>query len=186
MLATVQAIVAQTVRSARSMEEFQQSFSGRIGALSAAHALLTTTDWQGARLHAVLREPLKAYQSRDGERIVIRGEDFGLRPKAALTLSLVINELATNAAKYGALSTSSGRIDLTTGMTRTDLGEAVSVLWQERGAPEITAEPESGYGLDLIGRGVGYELDGEAKFEFPSEGLRCEIVMPYKSENFQV
>ncbi len=154
--------------------------------MSSAHALLTLTDWQGARLHAVLGEPLRAYQSNDGGRVAIQGEDFGLRPKAALTLSLMINELATNAAKYGALSMPGGKVELKAELTRTDLGQAVSLLWEERDGPEIASAPKTGYGFELIERAVRYELDGEARIQFPREGLRCEILIPYDPENFQV
>ena len=182
MLATVQAIALQTIRGASSLDGFRETFTGRIAALSAAHSLLTASDWRGARLHAVIAGPLEAYRGT-GERIAIRGEDLPLSPKAALTLSLVVNELSTNAAKYGALSSPSGRVDIETSMRESDRGPAMAILWRESGGPPVEPPGHSGFGIDLIERSAGYELDGTAQVEFRPEGLRCEIVIPQAAQN---
>ena len=127
MLATVQAIALQTIRGAPSLDGFRETFMGRISALSAAHSLLTASDWQGARLHAVIAGPLEAYRGK-GERITIGGEDFPLSSKAALTLSLIVNELSTHAAKYGALSSPTGRVEIETSQREGDLVPSVVIL----------------------------------------------------------
>ena len=146
MLATVQAIAAQTARRAPDMQAFQRAFSDRLGALDAAHALLIDGRWHSVRLHAVLALPLRAYEAEGGERVHITGEDFALTPKSALAVSMVANELATNAAKYGALSTPSGRIEITTGLTESDLGQVVSIAWRESGGPRVEPPSASGFG----------------------------------------
>ena len=140
MLATVQAIALQTIRGASSLDAFGETFMGRITALSAAHSLLTASDWQGARLHAVIAGALEAYRGT-GERIAIHGEDFPLSPRAALTLSLIVNELSTNAAKYGALSSPAGRVDVETSMRDGDPRPAVAIVWRERTARRSSGRP---------------------------------------------
>jgi two-component system CheB/CheR fusion protein len=185
MLATVQAIALQTIRGASSMDAFRETFMGRITALSAAHSLLTASDWQGARLHAVIAGPLEAYRGT-GERIAIHGEDFPLSPKAALTLSLISNELSTNAAKYGALSSPTGRVEIETSMRDGNPRPAVAIVWREKDGPPVERPDHEGFGIDLIERSVGYELDGTAKVEFRREGVRCEIAIPHVAQNFLV
>ena len=165
------------------MDAFRETFMGRITALSAAHSLLTASDWQGARLHAVIAGALEAYRGT-GERIAIHGEDFPLSPRAALTLSLIVNELSTNAAKYGALFSPSGRVEIETRMREKDPGPAVAMIWRESGGPPVERPSQGGFGIDLIERSAGYELDGTAKVEFRREGVRCEIAIPYDAQSF--
>jgi two-component system, chemotaxis family, CheB/CheR fusion protein len=184
-LATVQAIALRTISGAPSLDAFREAFIGRIRALGAAHSLLTDSDWQGARLHAVISGPLEAYRDK-GERIGISGEDFPLSPRAALILSLIINELSTNAAKYGPLSSPTGRVEIETSMRESDLGPALAILWRESGGPAVEPPGQGGFGIDLIERSASYELDGTAKVEFRPEGVRCEIVIPYYAQSCSV
>ena len=106
-------------------------------------------------------------------------------PRAALTFSLIVNELSTNAAKYGALSSPTGRVEIGTSMRESDLGPSVAILWRESGGPPVEPNHE-GFGIDLIEHSAGYELDGTAKVEFQPEGVRCEIVIPYDAQSFLV
>ena len=179
-LATVQAIASRTMKHASSMDAFRETFMGRLVALSAGHSLLTASDWEGARLHAVIAGALAAYQAT-GERIAIRGEDLPISPKAALALSLIANELATNAAKYGALSSPAGRVEVDTSMRESDAGPKITIRWRESGGPPVASPSRTGFGIELIKRSADYELAGTAKVEFRPEGLRCEIVAPYET-----
>jgi two-component sensor histidine kinase len=133
----------------------------------------------------VIAGPLEAYRGT-GERIAIHGEDFPLSPKAALTLSLISNELSTNAAKYGALSSPTGRVEIETSMRDGNPRPAVAIVWREKDGPPVERPDHEGFGIDLIERSVGYELDGTAKVEFRREGVRCEIAIPHVAQNFLV
>ena len=110
-LAVVQAIAHQTLRSAKTNKDFVQAFEGRVAALGSAHDLLVRSDWKGADLVSLAREQLKPYISHDPSRAQIEGPPVLLPPGLASPFGFVIYELATNAAKYGALSTPAGRVD---------------------------------------------------------------------------
>jgi two-component system CheB/CheR fusion protein len=183
-LATVQSIASQTLRNAQSLGSFGEAFSGRLQALGRAHALLTGSNWAGAPLGEVVSEALQAYGA-PAERIRLQGGDFDLEPPAALMLSMIMHELATNAAKHGALSSASGRVEVEWDLVRADLGPALRLTWQEFDGPPA-AEPERrGFGTSLIEHSLEYELEGEARLEFLETGLRCELLIPYNPSNFQ-
>jgi two-component system, chemotaxis family, CheB/CheR fusion protein len=184
-LATVQSIAAQTMRHSSSLEDFYQRFSGRLHALGRAHSLLTDRNWRSLGLRDVVLEPLRAHMG-EAERIRVRGDDIDLRPSAALALGMVIHELATNATKHGALSNTSGRVEVDWGLTRGDDERHVQLLWRERNGPELKGPAEHGFGLTLIERGVSYELQGHTRLEFAPEGLTCELQIPYTRENFDL
>jgi PAS domain S-box-containing protein len=185
-LATVQSLATQTLRGAGSPAQFRRSFEERIVALSKAHNLLTTRNWQGVDLKEILIEQLEPYAT-DAARLVLKGEPVALTPRAALTLSMVFHELATNAAKYGALSTTAGRLEV-----RWSVGEAmdgphreppvVTLTWRERGGPPVVPPARRGFGSKLIERSTG-ELDGEAQVEFAAEGLSYTVRIPLTPAN---
>jgi two-component system CheB/CheR fusion protein len=184
-LTVVQSIAAQTMRRSASLEAFYQQFSQRLQALARAHDLLSAGDWHQARLREVVGEPLRPYEIAPA-RIRFEGEDLRLRPGAALTLSLVVHELTTNAAKHGALSTPSGRVSIEWELTGSEGAPAVRLVWRETEGPGAAAPAQHGFGLTLIERGIGHELDGTARLDFAPEGLTCEIVIPYVPSNFHL
>ena len=98
-----------------------------------------------------------------------------------MALSLIANELATNAAKYGALSSPAGRVEVDTSMRESDAGPKITIRWRESGGPPVASPSRTGFGIELIKRSADYELAGMAKVEFRPEGLRCEIVAPYET-----
>ncbi len=125
---------------------------------------------------APYRDPGAAGVSADGPEIV-------LRPAAALSLSLVVHELTTNAAKYGALSVPNGRVAVSwrieeSGGGGGEAGPWLALRWVEGGGPGVTPPAARGFGSTVIERGVAYELEGEARLEFPPEGVRCRIDVP--------
>ena len=183
-LATVQSIAAQTIRHSKSLESFYQDFSGRLQALGGAHALLTEHRWQSLGIREVVLEPLRAYTT-DAGRLRFEGPDIDLRPGAALALSLVVHELATNAAKHGALSNKAGVIAITWDLTGGEGPRSLRLVWRESGGPKVAGASARGFGLSLIERIVSYELDGEARYDFAPEGFACELLLPYRADNFQ-
>jgi len=185
-LATVQSLATQTLRSAASPEDFRRTFEARIVALSRTHDLLTRRSWQGADLADVVMQQLGPYALHP-PRLDMRGEAVALTPRAALTLSMVVHELATNAAKYGALSTPEGRLQVHWTVERrdADAGQAadrVTLTWQERGGPPVVAPERRGFGSRLIERSTS-ELDGEGQLEFDPAGLRYWITIPLSPSN---
>jgi two-component sensor histidine kinase len=170
-LATVQAIAAQTLRSTADMETFREAFESRLMALSATHDLLTATNWRSAGLRDVLRVEFRPYGA---ERYRLEGPEVSLTPAEALALGLLFHELATNAAKYGALSTSSGCVEIA--WTTNDKG--LELTWRERGGPAVMAPTRRGFGSRLIERSLKGALAGDAVLEFAPTGLVCRIVLP--------
>ncbi|KQY97710.1 histidine kinase [Pseudolabrys sp. Root1462] len=179
-LATVQAIAVQTLRGAAD-KEVVQAFEGRILALSKAHSLLGSKHWRAVGLHEITDRILQPFGLND-RRIAhfsIKGDDVRLEPKAALTLAMVFHELATNAAKYGALSDdAAGKVDITWQVEPTAQGERLRLRWQESGGPPVTPPRRKGFGSRLIEGGLARDLDGEVRLDYDPAGLVCQITMP--------
>jgi two-component sensor histidine kinase len=176
-LATVLAIANQTRARAESLDEFARSFRGRIEALAAAHSLLTAVNWEVAELRAVVNQTLQPYASDEGSNIQISGDEVLLQPGAALTFSLILHELATNAAKHGALKKPGGLVSVNCSV-RSNGGPELHLHWAETGGPPVQPPVRRGFGLELIERSVAHELGGQAVLDFRVEGLCCNISAP--------
>ncbi len=176
-LANVLSIIALTRRRGGSLDEFADGLDGRIRALSATHDLLTMSDWGATPIRALVDAELNPYAFEVEHTVSIEGPDVELAPNDALSLGLAIHELATNAAKYGALSRPGGRVEVTWERMGDDL---VKVEWQESGGPEVTRPERRGFGTDLIERVVAQELRQPVKLEFLAAGLRCVLTIPVR------
>ena len=177
-LATVQSIAMNTLGTAESPEAFSREFNQRLMALSQAHNLLTRGDWLGANLRDVITQELAPHQGLDGARVALRGADVHLDPKETLALGMALHELATNAAKYGALSADSGLVDVMWESRREGAERSLRLTWIERGGPPVSAPRRRGFGSRLIERGLGHELGARAVLSFPPEGVVCVIDLP--------
>ena len=172
--ATVQAITRQTVRSAPDLKSFEAVFVPRLTALAKAHALSTKAENEtGADLHALVDVELAPYQSSDGQRIRISGVQIALDGGRALSLTLVIHELATNAAKYGALSVPGGSLTVDWVVQ----GSVLRLTWTERGGPEVQQPDRRGFGSRLIDRSL-QSHNGHAIFTFRPSGVEAELTLP--------
>jgi PAS domain S-box-containing protein len=140
MLATVQSIVWQALRTAPNAEVIREAIESRLFALSRSHDLLTTEQWEGAGLVDLLKDALKPFGLVDGraERIVIKGENIRFPPKSALALGIVFNELATSAVKYGAFANGTGSILIEWKLDPSPQGSRVILHWQEKAGPLVT------------------------------------------------
>ncbi len=178
-LATVLAIAKQTLASAAD-REMVGVFEGRVLALSKAQALLGRTSWDRVGLRQVIDSILEPFGLHDLQiaRISATGDDVRLQPKAALSLAMVFHELATNAAKYGALSTDAGRVSLTWQVEPLSNGSGMRLLWKESGGPLVTPPGRKGFGSRLVERGLAQELNGEVRLVYDPTGVSCEIAMP--------
>jgi len=180
-LATVQAIALQTLHGVADQEAVD-AFEERILALSAAHRLLGATNWEGAGLRAVFEAILEPFGLHDDriQRFLIEGDDVLLRPKQAVTFALVVQELATNAAKHGALTNrSSGRIHVSWQAVPGPRGELLRLRWKESGGPPVKPPERKGFGSHLIEVGLANELQGEVRLDYAPDGVVCEILMPF-------
>ncbi|HET6518311.1 MAG TPA: sensor histidine kinase, partial [Geminicoccaceae bacterium] len=177
ILATFQSVAIQTLRGSASLEEFERAFAGRLEALSRASTVLAVNSWRAAELGAIVETALAPYRGAEGDNVRLDGPEVTLPPKAALTLSLVLHELATNAAKYGALSAPGGRVAVTW-RAEAARGRPLSLDWTERDGPRVDEPTRCGFGRRLIERSVAYELGGASRLEFPPEGARCRIELP--------
>ena len=176
-LANVLSIIALTRRRSTDLESFVEKLNGRIRALSATHDLLTDLEWGPTPLHAVIRMELAPYTAGRDHDIAILGPEIELAPNDALSLGLAIHELATNAAKYGSLSVSSGKIAITWQLVASDLAR---VSWIEQGGPPVPQDRRRGFGTDLIERIVAQELGGGVDLKFAPEGVRCTLAVPVR------
>jgi two-component sensor histidine kinase len=145
--------------------------------LAAAHNLLTAVDWDVAALRVLVEQALQPYASSDGSNVQIRSDEVFLRPSTALTLSLVLHELATNAAKYGTLQKPGGLVTVDCRVRSKD-GRELHLQWGETGGPPVRSPVRRGFGLELIERSVAHQLGGQAVLDYRIEGLLCEITVP--------
>jgi PAS domain S-box-containing protein len=173
MLATVQA----TVRLSRSdtPEGLKQAIEGRIQALANVHALFVQSRWRGAGLQSLVTQELSPY-CKDGEtRMRTDGPNVLLDPQMAQTIAVTLHELATNAAKYGALSTAKGHVQI--GWSLAVDGRIV-LRWTEIGGPPVKPPTHQGFGTRVMQGMIRGQLKGEMRFDWRAEGLACEIVLP--------
>ena len=168
ILSVVQSICR--LSKAEDPEAYMSAVEGRIRSLSIAHTLLSESRWEGADLRKLVGQVLAPY--RPGATSA-EGPDILLEPRTAQTIGLTLHELATNAAKYGALTASSGMVTLRWSIENA----ALNMSWEEAGGPSIRRPITSGYGMRVIG-GSAEQLGGEASFEWHSSGLRCSLVIP--------
>ena len=169
-LATVQAIAQQTLRGSATPEQFAEAFESRLLALSKTHNALTDSRWEGAGLWQILQQELSPYGA---ERVTLSGADVQLSARVALALGMVFHELATNAAKYGALS-AGGRLRVSWTMD----ADALLLEWRETGGPAPTPPTRRGFGSRLIERSITGELQGSVMIDYAPEGLICGFTVP--------
>jgi two-component sensor histidine kinase len=168
-LAILQALVVQTFRSATKAE--REKFEGRLGALAEAHNLLSSEKWRGSDFKDVLDRVLQPYLLNSPERIKMFGPRVPLPPRVALVLSMIVHEIATNAAKYGALSNDSGRVGIDWEVLTDAIGQRLRMIWTESGGPQVTTPVQRGFGSRLIERSARDQLGGEATVDFLPRGV---------------
>jgi PAS domain S-box-containing protein len=171
-LAVVQSIIRLT--RAGTIKDYQSRVEGRIQALSRVHSLLAHSRWEGAEVHTLVQEELTPYQVGGAENIAISGPKVSVMPAVAQTLALALHELATNAAKYGALSTEQGRVQLSWQI----VGATLVMTWRETGGPPAAAPQRMGLGLQMIISGAKSQVGGEASFDWQPVGLVCTFALP--------
>jgi len=169
--AVILAITQQSLRAATSAKTFAESLTGRLQALADAHNLLVAKNWTGAELGDLAKSQLAPFFSRDDGRLRIEGPPVTLAPQQVISLGIVLHELGTNAAKHGALSCETGKIDLSW-----SLGDGrVSLRWAEHNGPQVAPPTRKGLGSKLIKRGLP---DAKIDWQFLPRGVVCAIEFP--------
>ncbi|WP_407529166.1 PAS domain S-box protein [Methylobacterium oryzisoli] len=181
-LALVQAIASQTLRGAADVTEMREAFAARLISLGRAHDILTQASWTAAPIAEVVEGALSVHRNAGPARIRVSGPNVLLAAKPALSLALALHELATNAAKYGALSNESGTVDLRWHVVHAADASRFCLTWSEQGGPPILVQPaHKGFGSRLIERSFAAEVGGEVKLTYAPTGLVCRLEAPLAS-----
>jgi PAS domain S-box-containing protein len=177
-LAVVQSITTQTLHNAGVPPGVQTTLLSRFAALARSHDLLTRGHSMGTLLPEIVRATLAPHAGREG-RIEVAGSEVALPPSAVVTVNLAFHELATNAAKYGALSVPEGQVEVCWAVCRTSgHAPAVEIVWRERGGPLVRLPSRRGFGSRLIERGLAQQFGTTARLNFVPEGVECRIRLP--------
>ncbi|MBY3179530.1 PAS domain S-box protein [Rhizobium leguminosarum] len=174
ILATVAAIARQTFAGAQDVEASRAAFDARLQSLARAHDLLTHSNWEAASLRTVISDALSAYPA---ERLDISGPDVSISPKAVVAIALIVHELATNAAKYGALSAEAGKVSISWKLEASP-DPYLTLLWSESGGPPVALPSRRGFGSRLIEAMSSGQLRGHASLAYDGSGVRCLIRAP--------
>ncbi|PZN99586.1 MAG: hypothetical protein DCF29_18550 [Alphaproteobacteria bacterium] len=177
-LATVQSIAMQTARSNADPKRFAASFQSRLLALSHTHDLLTRSHWEGADLRSILEHETQAH---DQNRILLNGPAVELSSASAVSLGMILHELATNAAKYGALAAGDGRV-LVDWSVANQTARTLHLTWRERGAAGCEPPTHRGFGSRLIERNVRHDLGGTVTLDYAPDGLTADFTIPLDRE----
>jgi PAS domain S-box-containing protein len=177
-LAMVQAIVTQTLRNATDVDTAKETVAARLIALSKAHDILLVGQGESAEISAIVAGALQLHDDEQKVRFRLDGPPLRIHEKGALSLSLMMHELATNAAKYGALSTPDGMVHVTWVVEDIADVQTVRLTWRESGGPSVVVPSRKGFGSRLIERGLAGDVGGTVRLSYPADGVVCELIAP--------
>ncbi len=187
MLTVVISLAGQTARRSADLKQFQDAFMGRVRALSASYTLLSRENWVSVALREIVEEELHPFATAGRTNIRVVGDDVQLAPAGALALGMAIHELATNAVKFGSLSSLEGSVTVT---WRVDAAAQTSsrepeltIVWHEQGGPEVRPPDHTGFGTVLVRRSLADELGGQAELDFRPDGLHAVLRAPLARVN---
>jgi light-regulated signal transduction histidine kinase (bacteriophytochrome)/CheY-like chemotaxis protein len=175
ILSLVRGLVAQSKDTAGSIEDFASVLGGRIQALARAHDQITSLNWAPVALKSLVESEAGAYLGARAGRIRMGGPDVALDPKAFATLALVVHEMMTNSAKYGALADSTGQVEVAWSL---DKGSRLVIEWKESGGPPVQPPARRGFGTTIIERSIPFDLNGDAELRFDLLGVQARFVVP--------
>jgi PAS domain S-box-containing protein len=175
LLAVIQAMARQTAKHTGNVQTFLERFSARLQALARSHDILVQESWHGASLKDLVHSQLASYLDREPDQVSIDGPDVRLKPEAAQSLGLALHELASNAAKHGALSRAGGRVEINWKPLE-DAG--VLLIWRETKGPKVSAPRHRGFGSMVIEHNLARALEADVDLDFASDGLTCRVAVP--------
>lgn len=177
-LAMLQSIANQTLKNSSTPDEFKKAFSGRIRSLAAAHTLLSDKEWEPIELYKLLRDQVNVYVDNIDKQLVINGDEAILGPEEALALGMVLHELATNAAKYGAISVPGGHIKICIKMDRVGGENFLNLSWREIGGPKVVPPETTGFGSIMIKRSLDKIMGSKVDLQYKPDGVEAQIHLP--------
>ncbi len=186
LLAVVQATALQTIKHSSTMHEFRETFDQRLRAMAQAHSLVTETEWTGVGLRELVLSEVE-HRVSEASQADVAGASLTFKPDAALTMHMVIHELATNATKYGALSSPEGRLVVRWKLAESkgshgEGGQRVELTWEELGGPPVEPPTRTGYGTVLIDTLLSYQLNAQLERDYAEGGFRCAMSIPWTDE----
>lgn len=181
-LATVQAVLNATARSAVGMAEFRQSFEARVASLAKTHALITDDGGQAVPFDALLRTELEPYENATGDRYLLRGPVVSLPSDLAVPIGMALHELATNAAIHGALGDQDGRLEVSWSLDGHGAERRLRWTWNEHDGPPVQLPTREGFGTTLLNRVLAVQLAADVDIQFDPDGLRVTVQVPLPVE----
>ncbi|MEO9529790.1 HWE histidine kinase domain-containing protein [Roseibium sp.] len=178
ILGLVRGLISQTEAGARTTEEFVRKLDSRVQSLARAHDQITRNNWSAASFSSLVETEVESYLSDRTDRISVKGPEVLLNPQAFSSMALVMHEMITNSAKYGAISVEQGRIEID--LTLDDRG-GLLISWSEMGGPPVQAPERRGFGSTIIERTIPFELKGMAEVTYALSGVKASFRIP---ENF--
>jgi two-component system, chemotaxis family, CheB/CheR fusion protein len=178
MLTVVISLATNTLRRATTMEDFKDSFLGRLHALTASYTLLSRDAWSPVPLRELLLEELRPFLSGGQPNVILTGPTVLVEPRIALALGMAVHELTTNAAKFGALSVPEGKVTL-----EWTVSDELVLTWTERDGPRVAGPAHRGFGMTLIERAFAHDAGGQAEVDFRSEGVLAVMRAPLTEQN---
>lgn len=183
-LATVMAIASQSLRTAESLEHGREAIEHRLLAVGRVHDLLLETNWASAKLADILKTAIDPFDTTSGGRFFVHSSDIEVSAAAVLPLAMVLNELCTNAVKYGALSNSTGRVEITATVDASQ--DQFRLGWTEKGGPVVKEPTRRSFGTRLIEQSFPRQLNGKAQLTFDPAGVVCTLDIPLASLKPQI
>lgn len=181
-LAVALSVAQHALRSSDNMDQFKESFFGRLTALAEIHGLLTSEQWNGVSMRSLVETATGPFAQPGGPSVCARGSGITrLNSRAAQALYMVLHELSTNAMKYGALSTPEGRVDIEWELDSSDAQGTLVLSWEESGGPPVAKPERKGFGSQLIEKTISYELGGETELAFAPSGVAVKFKLPLGS-----
>ena len=181
VLASVAVVARRTGERSDSIDDFIEALDHRLQSMAEAHSLLSRNRWQGVSLADLIGQELAPYATAGNT--VVEGPHVRLTPAATQAMAMVLHELATNAAKYGALSTPQGRISVRWDRSSKDgVATRLRLVWLEEGGPALSVDAQPGYGMSVIRDLVPYELGGSVDLDFLAGGVRCTIEIAVQND----
>ena len=176
-LAVVQSIASQSRRGSKTLDEFGLAFDGRLGALASANDLVISGSWKKVDLRHLVDRALRPF-AQSGQFIIVDGPPVDLHPQSSLTVAMILHELATNATKYGALSTKAGTVSIGWRVEKSGTTLHLCFDWAESGGPTVIAPKKQGQGTRFIERSTTYELKGSIDLNYAADGMRALLQFP--------
>ena len=174
-MSVIEAQIRQTSRHSETKDELANKLSGRIHALASAHDLLSAEKWKEVDVRTLIEREVLSFSGAD--QTALHGESIRIVPKVAMSLAMVLHELATNAMKYGALSVPTGRVDIS--WARLDKSHpTLQITWRETGGPPVRPPASKGFGTTLIERSLPHDLGGSVSLQYLPEGVHADFAIP--------